>query len=45
MASPFYLYGTKRLCTEKKKMPEYSIGILRLVRMFLTNLNFTLESG
>lgn len=31
MASPFYLYGTKRLCTEKKKMPEYSIGILRLV--------------
>lgn len=31
MASPFYLYGTKRLCTEKKKMPEYPIGILRLV--------------
>ena len=24
-------------------MPEYSKGILRLVRMFLTNLNFTLK--
>ncbi len=31
MAPPFYLYETKRLYTEKKKMPEYPIGILRLV--------------